>query len=131
MHRSANERLCALSAASLDRLARSRLGRALGRLRRQRRDSSVARIDNERRSPGRDDGRPAIPPRGVVADGKVGLGVAVAAVRVVSFPHLLFIFRRFFLREEFFPRKLKRAFERRDWRVGPDALQIRLAVECT
>ena len=31
-----------------------------------------------------------VPPDVVVADGEIGLGIAVAAVGIVSFPHLLF-----------------------------------------
>ena len=97
----------------------------------QRRNSPVARIDNQRRSPGRDNPGAPVPPRGVVADGKVGLGIAVAAIRVVSFPHPFFIIGRFRLREKLFPGELGRAFQRGHGRVGPDALQVPLALECS
>src|SRR5881392_2704260 len=94
-------------------------GLFLLRVGRQRRNPPIRRIHNDRSPPGRNDPCSPVPPHVVIADSKIGLRIAVAAVSVVPFPRLPFVFRRFFLREEFFPRKLTRAFERRDRRVGP------------
>src|SRR5947208_1822658 len=100
-------------------------GRLLLGLWRQRRHSPVARIDDERRPPGRDNLCPPVPPDGVVADGQVGLGIAVAAVRIVALHPLLFIVSRFLLGEELLSCQLAWTLERRERGVGPNALQVR------
>ena len=102
-------------------------GRFRLRLGRQRRNSPVARIHDERCPPRRDDASAPFPEQVVVAGGQIGLGIAVAAIGIVSFPRPFFKGSRFRLREELFPRELGGAFERRHGGVGPDALQIALA----
>src|SRR2546428_8140992 len=92
--------------------------RALCRLRRQRRDSSVARIDNERRSPVRLlDVVLALPDRVVVMDVVFGL-------RQVLVSTLLQIRSRFLFSEELSSGQLRRTFQRREGVVGPISLQI-------
>ena len=126
MQRSSSDRSSGPSAGT----QRPRLGprgRLLLRFGRQRRNPPIARIDDERGPPRRDDASAPLPEQVVVAGGKVGLCIAVAAIGIVALPRPFFIGSRFGLRQKLFPRELGGAFERRHGGVGPDALQIALA----
>src|SRR5262249_37033133 len=93
-----------------------------------RRDFSILGIDDQRRSSGFDDLRPAVPPEIVVCAAHVGFGRSVPTIFVVSLDNVFFVCRRFLLREEFLVGKIGRTLHRRDRRKAPGTLQVRLTV---
>jgi hypothetical protein len=94
---------------------------------RQGRHPPVARVNYQRRSPGRYS-LASLAPELVVRAAHVGFGRTVAAIGIHLDYCSAFEFIRFRVRQELLPRELRRTFERRHRGVGPDPLEARPAV---
>src|SRR5262245_20703486 len=98
------------------------------RLRRQCRNPSVGRVHYEGGAQSGNNLGSSIPPKVVVADSKVRLGIAIPAIPIIAFPRLLFVFGGLVRAKELFFSQLARPFQWRDRGVCPYTLQVRLIV---
>jgi hypothetical protein len=94
----------------------------------QGRNPAVRRIDNDGGPARFDDLGSRVPPKIVVGAGNVSLGAAVALVAVALPDRLLFVGAGFLLAEEFFPGQVPGALEGRNRHVGPDAVEVGMAI---
>src|SRR5262249_32887593 len=99
---------------------------------RQRRNLTVLRINDQRRTFGGYNAGSAIPPEIIVCTANVRFRSSIATIHIVSLQDVGFVVCSFFvIRKEFFARKFWRPFHGRDGRQTPNALKIRLTVWST
>src|SRR5207249_1172720 len=110
---------------------RSRIVESLLGCRSERRNSPIRRIRDERGSRNGYDPGVRIPPFAAVGTSKIGGRAAAAIVAIHSFERPPGVLLRLLWRQIFLPGKLGKPFQRRQRRVGPDALQVRLAIRRT
>ena len=103
------------------------VGISLLRLRLQRRDLPIGRIDNQRSPPAAHD-LSAIAPKFVIGADDIGIGRPIAAIAVGLVNRFLGVLESFAFGKKLFGGEVRRALQRRNRHVGPNALQIRLLV---
>src|SRR5512145_3495119 len=94
----------------------------------QRRNSAIWRIHNQRSPKGGDNSGSSIPPEVVISHCQVRRSIGIATLSVVPLAHLLLESSGFIGSKEWLSREFRRAFQRREGCIGPDALQVRWIV---